>query len=237
MPLNASQPANTSEVVQKVRTKFQFSIRSLLLFTLIVALVITSVLMYLRMSEAEQELVKLRTLAGYLKIEDETLFHAIALQCEEPLTWKWRVFLPKGSKYSWHLNSGMIPESGVLGGGASSQETLPRTKGIETIITVSIRKDPEPKKERWSFNLSYRSAEGNEKHSTGTSIPDQVMDQILQAHYTSGECLGELKAVTRKRGETIILLKRRIGEPISSNSWISSSKPQSGFAVWLEETK
>lgn len=219
------------------RRTFQFSLRSLLLMTLIIALAVASLLMYRRLSDAEGELVTLRNEAGYLKIEDETLFHAIAVPCEEPLTWKWRAYLPKGREYSWHLNSGMIPAMGVLDGGASSQETLPRSQGMEVTITVAIRKDPEPKNRRWLFNLTYRSADGREKQSTGTSIPDQTMEQFLQAHMTDGECFAELKAETRKRGESIILLKRRIGEQTSATSWSTSSKPQPGFVVWLEEGK
>ena len=206
--------------------------------TLIVALAITSLLMYQRMSNAERELVKLRNEAGYLKIEDETLFQAIAIPCEEPLTWKWRAYLPKGSKYLWHLNSGTIPAIGVGGGsGGSSQETLPRTQGMEVIITVSVRKDPEPKNKRWLFNLTHRSADGSERSVTSISIPDQIMDQFSQAQMTSSECFAESKFETRKRGEPIILLKRRIGEQISANSWMRSSKPQPGYAVWLEEAK
>lgn len=219
------------------RRKFQFSLRSLLLLTLIAVQAVASLLMYRRMSDAERELVKLRNEAGYLKVEDETLFQAIVIPCEEPLTWKWRAYLPKGSKYSWHLNSGMIPAMGVLSGGASSPEMLPRTQGEEAVITVSIRKDPEPKNKRWLFNLTYRSADGREKKNIGTSIPDQIMDQILQAQMTNTECFAELKAETRKRGESIILVKRRIGEQISGTSWANSSKPQPGFAVWLEEGK
>lgn len=95
----------------------------------------------------------------------------------------------------------------------------------------------EPKNRRWLFNLTYRSADGREKQSTGTSIPDQIMDQFLQAHMTDGECFAELKVGTRKRGDSIILLKRRIGEQTSANSWSTSSKPQPGFVVWLEEWK
>jgi hypothetical protein len=219
------------------RRKLQFSLRSLFLLTLIVALGVTSLLMYRRMSDAERQLVRLRNEAGYLKIEDEALFQAIAIPCEEPLTWKWRAYLPKGSNYWWHLNSGTLPARGVLGGGASTRETLPHTQGIEVVATVSIRKDPEPKNKRWLFNLTYRPVDGSEKHGIGTTIPDQVMDQILQAHMTDGECFGELKAETRKRGESVILVKRRIGEQTTANSWISSSKPQPGFAVWLEEGK
>ncbi|MGB7736342.1 MAG: hypothetical protein WBL72_21890, partial [Thermoguttaceae bacterium] len=150
---------------------------------------------------------------------------------------QWRAYLPKGSNYWWHLNSGTIPAVDVLGGGAFIQGTIPRTQGIEVVITVSIRKDPVPKNKRWLFNLTYHPVDGGEKNGICTAIPDQIMDQILQAEVKIDECFGQRKAETRKRGESIILLKRRIGEQNSDNSWQSSFKPQPGFVVWLEEEK
>jgi hypothetical protein len=189
------------------------------------------------MADAEKELLKLRNEAGYLTITDETVFQGIAIPCEEPLTWKWRCYLPKGSKYSWHLDSGMVPAAGVSGGGANFLEVSPRSQGAEVLVTVSLRKDPDPKYERWIFNLKSRSEEGSENQWVSTSIPDPIMNQILQANMTEGCCFGEHKAETRKRGETIILLKRRIGEEITPTSWEISSKPQPGLAVWLREVK
>ena len=239
-PVNTSQPVNPSELVPNDRKRFQFSIRSLLFFTLIAALVTTSLLMYRRMSKAERELITLRNEAGYLKIEDEKLFQAIALDCPEPLTWKWRVFMPKGSKYSWNLASGDIPESSIPKNGfclVSSFEQLPRTKGVEALIMVSIRKNPDPNNKRWDFTLFCRSTERDEKSSLATSISDELMDNILQAHCSETHAFGDLKPETSKRGETIILLKRRIGEQSSPNSWTTSTKPQSGFIIWLKEMK
>ena len=235
---NVIRPDCLSKTIPRGRGKLQFSIRSLLLLTLIVALALTSVLMFRRMSQAETELVKLRNEAGYLTITDETVFQGIALHCDEPLTWKWRCYLPKGSKYSWSVGSGMIPKTGVPADcNASGQDMLPRPKGTEVILTVSIRKDPDPRFERWLFNLSSRTADGTLMEGTTTSIPGQIMDQIFQANMTCGECLGELKAETRKPGEMIVLVKRRIGEATSSSSWKNSSKPQPGFAAWLGEVK
>jgi hypothetical protein len=231
---SGTAPQSTADSAD--RRIYQFSISSLLLLTLTVALAVTSLLMYRRMADAERELVKLRNEAGYLTIEDEKVFQAISIRCEEPLTWKWRAYLPRGSNYSWHLNSGMIPANGVGGGsGGSSREGLPLAQGKEVVITVSIRKDPEPKNKRWVFSVRYRSADGTEKHSTSTSIPDQIMDQILQAQMTQDECFADLKAETRKRGESIVLIKHRTGEQTPSKSWSSSLKPQPGFAVWLDE--
>lgn len=199
------------------------------------ALGVTSLLMYRRVSEVEKELARLRTEAGYLKIEDETLFQAIAIPCEDPLTWKWRCYLPKGSKYCWNSGSGMVPATGVGGANASGREIKPRAEGFQGVITVSLRKDPDPHFNRWIFCTKWRSEGAGEMSSTSSSIPDELMDQILQAQMTESQCLGELKPETRKPGETIVLLKRRIGEQTSANRWTGSSKPQPGFCVWLSE--
>jgi len=49
-------------------------------FTLIVALILTSRSHVSAMSNAEQEMVKLRNMAGYLKVDDENLLYAIAIE-------------------------------------------------------------------------------------------------------------------------------------------------------------
>ena len=208
--------------------------------TLIVALAVTSLLMYRRMSDAERELVKLRNETGYLKIEDETLFQAIAIPCEEPLTWKWRAYLPKGSNYWWHLNSGMIPADGVSGSGVSSSEMRPRTQGMEEIITVSIRKDPEPKNKRWLFNVTRRSADGSVQKRAQAPLPFPIRSwtSSSQAQMTEWRVLcGSSKPETRRRGESIILVKTsKSASQHPPVLWTAfCSKPQPGFAVWLEE--
>ncbi|MBN2580953.1 MAG: hypothetical protein JXB10_18360 [Pirellulales bacterium] len=177
--------------------------------------------------------MKLRTEAGYLKIKDDSLFQGIEIPCEEPLTWKWRVFLPKGSKYSWHYLAGMIPASPHVPKCSGSHEGHSRSNGVEAIITVSLRKAPDPQKEQWSLGLSFRSVEAREKWSMRTS----VSDQDLQLGHTNIEVFGGSQAVTCKRGETIFLLRNRALEQTSSNSWVDSQKPQPGIAVWLEEIK
>jgi hypothetical protein len=230
---------NTGNVFPYNRSKFQFSIRSLLLFVLTVALALTSVLMYRRMSEAERELVKLRSLTGYFKIEDPTLFQSLALECEEPLTWKWRVFLPKGSQYSWHLNYGDLPEIGTsIGSGVSSLESMPRSEGVEAIVTVSLQKDPEPDKNRWGFSLSCREIDSGARKNITGSVPDEVMEKIFQCPMKTTQTLGLLKPETRKPDESIIFLKYRIGEQSSPGSWSSITKnPQPGIVVWIEKAK
>jgi hypothetical protein len=240
MSVETTLPQTTTGEPRERRWRFQFSIRSLLLFTLFAALVLTSLLMYRRLSDAERELSKLRREAGYLKVEDESLFHAIAVPCDEPLTWKWRVYLPKRSKYRWMLAYGdEIPQSGFPKNICYSftDEQIPRSKGVEALVTVSIRNDPDPDAKRWIFSLAMRSAEENASSETRTTIPDDLMRKILQSCASETARIGQQKQETRKSGEVIDLVKCRLCEEISPNSWTISPNPQPGFGVWLEEIR
>ncbi len=209
--------------------RFQFSLRSLMLFILFVALILTSVLMYRRMSNAERELVKLRNIAGYLKIDDENLFYAIAIETGEPWTWRWRVYLPAGYKYSWHMNSGNIPANGTSNNsGGSTSDGTPRIEGSEAIVYLTLRKEPENK---WLLNLTCQSSDA--KAGLTTSVSDDIMNQI-NANMTEIQNIGEGKAVSCKLDKPIIFFKRRIGEKQPNGSWRTTQKDMPGIMVWLE---
>ena len=186
--------------------------------------------MYRRMSNAEQEMVKLRNMAGYLKIDDENLLYAIAIETGEAWTWRWRVYLPAGYKYSWHMNWGDIPANGTSNNsGGSTSDGAPRIKGTEAIVYLTLRKDPENK---WLLILTCQSTD--EKSSLTISVSDDVMKQILNANMTEGQNIGEGKAVSCKLDKPVIFLKRRIGEKQPNGSWRSSQNPVPGIMVWLE---
>ena len=225
-----TEPAEKSGNGRPSRWRFQFSLSSLLLFFLFFALLLSSIVMYWRLSQSEQELVKLRDMAGYLKIEDENLFYAIAIETGEPLTWKWRVYFPAGYKYSWNIQSGKIPVVDLPhGSGASISDASPLTKGTEAIIYLTIRKNFENK---WLLNLSCQA--NNEKNGLTNSIPDEIMNQLLSANMTEDQNIGGGKAVSCKLDQPIIFLKRRIGETQPNGSWRSSQNPMPGIMIWLE---
>ncbi len=224
------EPTDKSDVSQSNRWRFQFSLCSLMLFVLFFALLLTSIIMYWRLSQSEQELVKLRNMAGYLKIDDESLFYAIAIETGESLTWRWRVYLPAGYKYSWHMNSGNIPANDISdNSGGSTSDGAPWIKETEATVYLSLRKDPENK---WLLILTCQSTDG--KSSITVSVSDDVMKQILNANMTEGQNIGEGKAVSCKLDKPIIFLKCRIGEKQPNGSWQSSQKPMPGILVWLE---
>lgn len=80
-------------------SRFQVSIRDLLLLAALVALVLSYVNNLRRMRTAEAELARLREEVGYLESGEENEIAAVRIASEEPLTWQTRVRIPKGKPY------------------------------------------------------------------------------------------------------------------------------------------
>jgi hypothetical protein len=230
---NTTDLATNGGDVLPVRSRFQFSLRTLLLFVLIVALAVTSLVMYRRMADAEKELRTLRDMAGYLTIDDEKLFYAIGLETYEPLTWRWRVHLPAGHKYSWRLESGKIPRLGLTqGSGVSTTDDFPLRNALEAIVSLSIRKNTDNK---WIITSSCQSPDY--RNSLSGSIPDDVMDQVRAANMTETEEIGKGKAISCRLDKPIVFLRYRMGEKQPNGSWKSSQNPTPGVMFWLEAAK
>jgi hypothetical protein len=227
----ASESTDKSGSDRPRRWRFQFSIRSLLLFTLIIALALTSVLMYRRMADAERELVNLRNLVGFLKIDDENLFYVIALESNEPWTWRWRVYLPAGYKYGWYLGNGDISPDGKCNGTSSGVvDGSPVSKGTEAIVSIAIGKDLD---DRWSLHLLCKATNGTYNRMTSGLIPDVIINKLKEMNVD--EHIGRAKTETRKLDKQIILLNFRSCEKISDRSWnISSPDPRPGIIAWLK---
>jgi hypothetical protein len=225
------QSADKSDPGQSYHWRFQFTLRSLMLFVLFVAFFLTNILMYQRMSRAEQELVKLRKIAGNYKIEDENLLYAIAIETNEPLSWRWRVYLPAGHKFTWHYYAGDIPadntipkSGGSFGSGAS------RSKPEEAVVYLNLRKNLD---NQWALNLLQESK--NSKISTSHLVTDDIVEQIRKAQGSDWECIGNGKDESRKLDGLIVFLKYRIGEKYPNGSWGGPAhNPTPGIMLWLE---
>ncbi len=76
--------------------RWQFSLRGLLLFVLLVAMGLSLVVSTVRYRQAEAELAEYRREYGILKVEDPKMLYAVALWCPEPCQRRWRVYLPPG---------------------------------------------------------------------------------------------------------------------------------------------
>jgi hypothetical protein len=228
------EPAEKDNSEKARRWRFQFSLGSLMLFVLFVAIVLTSVLMYRRMSLAEEELVKLRRIAGYYKVEDKHLLYAAAIETNDPLSWGWRVYLPAGHKYTWHCYSGDIPPVGLLPKDSGTVEVGPaRADAAEEIVYLSLRKNL---RDQWVLSLLRESDES--KVSTYQEVTDELVDRLRNARGAFWERLGNGRYESRELDGSVMFLKHNIAEKQPSGGSTSPpDKPTRGIMLWLEATQ
>ena len=60
-----------------------------------------------------KEISRLRNLVGELSIDDDRKTHVIAVETLEHRSWRWRVFLPQGTKFRWGVVFDEIPAAGI----------------------------------------------------------------------------------------------------------------------------
>jgi hypothetical protein len=103
-----------------MRYRITYSLATLLSVVIVAALILAYVLHIRGLPDAERELHVLRQETGRLTIDDRTKFHAVTVPVDEPNTWRWRIFLPKGHRYSWQIATKDIPPNSVPKGGHGS---------------------------------------------------------------------------------------------------------------------
>ncbi len=86
--------------------------------------------------------------AGYLDVTDESKYHAIAVPTYDDLTWRWRVWLPEGKRYSMVAVLNDLPldfekyqpttKNAAVLGPDFSIDGQPGISGGERLVTVSL---------------------------------------------------------------------------------------------------
>lgn len=229
-PIQAAEPSP----LHSPSGRWRFSLRSAFLLILFVALFLSNTLTYERMHRAERELRILRNEAGHLTIDNRNLVHGIAVDTGAPLTWRWRLYLPKGRKYQWRAAWGPIPADGVPNPrcAMASNSMQGGTTGLEALATVGLRRTENGD---WALSISARcGATGSSLSAVTFGIPDADLRPLREAHGIEESRLGSGGTQMRARREPVILLKRRVMERFP-NGVQSSRDPMPGIMVWLEE--
>jgi hypothetical protein len=217
-----------------VRWKFQYSLSSLLWFTLCLALVLSSVLMYRRMEKAEGENSILRQEAGYLVVGDERLLHAVNIKTYDPQAWRWRFSVPAGRRFEVKAYGGEIPTVGMPK--IEGQAAGTRDVAGEMVLNAALRQDKDGK---WELYFTFRpqkldeiSTGGVEYHAS-IPIPKSAVRTSAEANFASNsEIIGLGGAVSQTMDKPIILLRHRFlrNPPSTTNT-------EPGIMIWLEEKK
>ena len=143
-----------------------------------------------KLATSEIELRRLRDEVGYISVDDNEKFHAIALETFNPNTWRWRLFVPKGIRYEWNIACDKIPMNSppkLAGTTSISNEPYWETDN-EVLVTAKLKQ-----LEDGNWNLSVASKIGNSKNQMSgatLNIAGEKMNWIKTTISTDGQVIG-----------------------------------------------
>ena len=215
------------------RRWFQFSLRTILLLILGLCATIGYFLNARKLYLAEQELHARRNESGYLSVDDRTQLHAIALNTDDPNTWRWRLFIPRGQRYSWNISSADIPQNDVPQepevAGHSNEPYWEQDH--EVLVTARLRRTND---EFWELSVESRIGDSKDQmYGASLRIPDEKLRWMSEISSTDGQVIGGRGAELRDPDRPVILLQRRPCKKQADGSYLPSPDPMPGFMIWL----
>lgn len=228
-------PRESATDSERTPRRLRFSLRTFLLVVVGLCVGVGYYHTSRRLREAERELRALRDEVGYLSVEDRTQLHAISIDTDEPNTWRWRLFVPKGHRYSWNIACENIPQNDVPqkpGVSAISNEPYWETHN-EVLVTARLRRIDDA-----NSQLSVQSRIGNSRWQMSDAslrIPNDKLRWMSEISSVDGRVIGSRGTVVRDPKGPIILLQRRPYERQPDGTYEPSPNPMPGFMVWLQE--
>ncbi len=197
------------------KPRFRYSLSTLLLLTTIACLAITVALLWREVRPLREEVRRLRDEVGELYVEDPTKLHAIRVNSDNELVWKWRLWIPEGKRYKLRAEGGKVPSEGFPRSGGTTYLITPG----ETVVEYRIVKDP--RSDSWRGSL----------HAQGSSVGADFHPWVdWPSRSSTGGGVGTSTKMFEP-GETAVLERKRVGQVRSSSN---IPNPAEGFMVWIE---
>jgi hypothetical protein len=209
----------------------KYTLRTLLILVAVVCIAIGFYMMGTRLRNAERQLQSLRNETGHLTIDDRSKVHVITVPLDEPNTWRWRLFIPQGHKYSWNISAEEIPQDEVPQKaevkGTSNEPYWDRDN--EVLVTARLRRDDE---NHWRLSVESRIGDAKyQMYGTALKIPAEKLQWNTDGASTDGRVAGSRGvAVFEPQGPIILLQRRTLDE-----NYEPSPNPMPGFMIWLKE--
>jgi hypothetical protein len=215
----------------------KFSLRTLLIVVAVICLAIGSYVVGRKLGTAEREVRKLRNETGVLTVDDPTKVHVIAVGVDEPNTWRWRLFIPKGHKYSWNIAAENIPRNKPpQKAGTSAHSSEPYwERDNELLVTAKLRQGEDG---NWRLSVEPKIGDSeNQMAGAALTISSEKMKWMTdgRASSTDGQVAGDRGVSVREPEGPIILLQRRPTERQPNGNDLPSPNPMPGYMIWLKE--
>ncbi|MEM7477125.1 MAG: hypothetical protein AAF483_19250 [Planctomycetota bacterium] len=114
----------------------RFSLRTILVSTGLLALVLAIVVLQLQNMALRREVNILRIESGHLVPEDYSKVNFIQVPTADPYCWRWRVYAPPGTLFDAGIIDGEIPQEGVPSASTSGLVIPSEPNGV--LITASV---------------------------------------------------------------------------------------------------
>jgi len=173
---------------------------------------------------------------------DHPKIHAILLDSDEPNTWRWKLFIPKGNRYVWKLAYDDIPQFappvprvGRYTTGISNEPYWDRDN--EVLVTAKLHQGDDGK---WRLQVDSKINSGTGKPTDQMSgatleIPAEKLGWLQTASSTDGQLLASHgDEVINPKGPIILVQKRRCVEQLDGSIGPAPG-PAPGFMIWLEK--
>jgi hypothetical protein len=213
----------------------QFSLGTLLILMGVVGVAIGTYVVESKLRKAQRELRTLRNETGHLTVNDRSKVHVIAVDVDEPNTWRWRLFIPRGHKYSWNVSAEKIPEDDVPQKaevkGGSNEPYWERDN--EVLATARLRQG-----DGGDWRLSVESRIGDAQYQmagVALQIPREKMQWMADPSCTDGRVAGSNGVAAFQPQGPIVLLQSRPCELLPDGTYGPSPHPMPGFMIWLAE--
>lgn len=205
----------------RTRWRPRFSILSALLAMTIVGLAIVTTRLWREVGPLRQELRRLRDEVGELSVDDATKIHAMEVRTNDPLMWKFRVWVPAGQKAVAKARWGDVPRVGF----PQPKSSVYLNPG-EQWVTYCVKHSPSL--DSWSVALESAtggSAETIQKNDRWWRWPESAG--------VWGEGVQNTTGVFKDDQDALVLKRWRVADTKNSDDF-KKMQTTAGFMIWVE---
>jgi hypothetical protein len=225
------------------RFRPRISLLTALLLMTVVCMAIVIVQLWREVAPLRAEVRRLRSETGFLSIDDPKKAYAITVPTFEEDTWKWRIYLPPGQRYTLQMKSGHFPPSygrrtrewlqTLTHHGSGTSLADNNLTGEFTLESKLIQQDG-----RWLLKSRYtKDDHGTTVRGGGTTsiYPDEWLSETRLRPSRSD--VTEIGQISFRPGDPILLVHRmKAAITESKDGWSATSPdgPADGFVLWIE---
>ncbi len=186
-----------------------------------------------KLRHAETELRQLRSETGRITVEDETKVHVVAIDTSQRNTWRWRMFIPKGHRYSWNVASKNIPNGHPPDRAArTGVSNLPYwERDNEVLVNAQLHQDADG---QWRLGVTSKIGDSKNQMSGVTiDVPPEDLEWVGKLPWQQVDIMGKKTMEIVDPAKPIILLSKRPMKKLENGDTDFHEEPCPGLMIWL----